>query len=149
FRSGHKALIVMLPGPPRELRPMFRDQVTPLLGKYFPRESEFVCRTLKSTGLGESYVEEKLEVPLEYLTKAGLELGYCARVGEVDVRIVTRGEGAVDLANKAEAEIRERLGSYIFGTGDDSLEKIIVQLLTERKQTVSLAESCTGGYIAN
>ncbi|MDB6025179.1 MAG: CinA-like protein [Verrucomicrobiales bacterium] len=149
FRSGHKALIVMLPGPPRELRPMFRDQVAPLLGKYFPRESEFVCRTLKSTGLGESYVEEKLEVPLEALTKAGLELGYCARVGEVDVRIVTRGPGAVDLANKAEAEIRERLGSYIFGTGDDSLEKIIVQLLTDRKETVSFAESCTGGHIAN
>lgn len=149
LRTNHRVVLVMLPGPPRELRPMFRDQVTPLLHRFFPRSDEFVCRTFKTTGLGESFVEEKLEKPLEPLTQSGLELGYCARVGEVDVRIVTRGQGAVTLADKAERQIRDLLGDYIFGNGEDSLERILVQQLTERKQTLSLAESCTGGYIAN
>jgi nicotinamide-nucleotide amidase len=149
FRPGHKAVIVMLPGPPRELRPMFRDQVAPLLHRFFPRTEEFVCRTFKTTGLGESYVEDKLEKPLEALTNSGLELGYCARVGEVDIRIVTRGQAAIELANKAEAKIRDLMGGYIFADGDASLERTLVELLMKRKQTLALAESCTGGHIAN
>ncbi len=149
FRSGQKAVLVMLPGPPRELRPMFRDQVVPLLAKFFPGRQEFVCRTFRTTGIGESFVEEKLEAPLQEFVNRGLELGYCARVGEVDVRIMTRGVGAVELANCAEVKIRELMGRYIFSNGDLSLEQVIVQLLTERKQTLSLAESCTGGHIAN
>ncbi len=149
FRANHRVVIVMLPGPPRELRPMFRDQVVPLLHRFFPRDEDFVCRTFKTTGLGESFVEEKLEKPLEDLVKAGLELGYCARVGEVDVRIVTRGKEARALADQAEARVRELLGGIIFGTSDQSLEQTIVQMLSERKQTLALAESCTGGHISN
>ncbi|HEX4645883.1 MAG TPA: molybdopterin-binding protein, partial [Verrucomicrobiae bacterium] len=61
FRSGGKTTwLVMLPGPPRELRPMFTDQVLPLVRQKFPLDEAFVCRTLRTTGLGESYVEEKI-----------------------------------------------------------------------------------------
>jgi len=147
--SEKKTWLIMLPGPPRELRPMFLKSVVPLIQREFPLVQKFVCRTLKTTGLGESIVEEKISGALQDFTDAGLELGYCARVGEVDVRIVARGEHADKIISQAEEKIRERLGLIIFGTNDDSLEGIVVRLLTERKKTLALAESCTGGFIAH
>lgn len=150
FRADHKStLLVMLPGPPRELRPMFSNQVIPLLQKFFPQQSQFICRTLKTTGLGESFVEEKISGRLKELTAQKIELGYCARVGEVDVRLVSRGMEAENHVTQAEKIIRDCLDQYIFGIDDDLLEAVVVRLLTERKQTLALAESCTGGYIVN
>jgi nicotinamide-nucleotide amidase len=150
FRDDAKASwLVMLPGPPREMRPMFTNHVLPLLHKHFPLTSEFVCRTLRTAGLGESVVEEKISGELQPLVKAGLELGYCAHYGEVDVRLVARGAHASKVVNEGETIIREKLGSHIFGVQDEQLTSTIVQLLTERKQTLVLAESCTGGYVAN
>jgi nicotinamide-nucleotide amidase len=142
-------LLVMLPGPPRELRPMFTGQVAPLLQKRLPCQSEFVCRTLKTTGLGESRVEEIIAPELKHLTDAGLELGYCARIGEVDVRFVARGCGAQQNVDEAESIARRLIGDKVFGVDDEQLETIVVRLLTERKQMLALAESCTGGAIAN
>lgn len=142
-------LLVMLPGPPRELRPMFLDQVVPILTRRFPLTDGFICRTLKTTGLGESLVEERIDAPLQSLVAAGLELGYCARVGEVDVRFAARGPRARELVMEAEGIARERLGGILFGSDEDSLEAVVVRELTVRKQTVALAESCTGGFIAH
>jgi nicotinamide-nucleotide amidase len=147
--TANPRLLVMLPGPPRELRPMFLEQVVPLLAKYFPLAAPFVCRTLKTTGLGESLVEERIAGPLQALTKAGLELGYCARVGEVDVRFTARGERASQMVDEAERVARGLLGDLIFAVDDDSLEAVIIGLLKEREKTLALAESCTGGGIAN
>jgi nicotinamide-nucleotide amidase len=141
--------IVMLPGPPRELRPMFSDQVVPWLRQTLPVEVEFVCRTLKTTGLGESRVEEIIAPHLKHLTDAGLTLGYCARVGEVDLRFVAQGCRAQQNVNEAEALTRRLIGDHIFGVDDDELEEGVVRLLTKRKQTLALAESCTGGFIAH
>lgn len=146
--GGGQAKLVMLPGPPRELCPMFTNQVVPWLREWFPQPG-FVCRTLRTTGLGESYLEEMVAGPLKPLTDAGLELGYCARVGEVDLRFVARGPQAVTLAAEAEQIVRAKVGDYIFGENDDLLEAVIVKRLTELKRTVALAESCTGGYIGN
>ena len=141
--------IVMLPGPPRELRPMFSDQVVPWLRTTLPVDAEFVCRTLKTTGLGESRVEELIAPHLKHLTDAGLVLGYCARVGEVDVRFVAQGCGAQQNVSEAEALTQRLIGEHIFGVDDDQLEESVVHLLTSRKQTLALAESCTGGFIAH
>ena len=148
FRAA-ATFVVMLPGPPRELRPMFAGQVVPLLKQKFPCETEFVCRTLKTTGLGESRVEEIIAPELKHLTSAGLELGYCARTGEVDVRFVARGCGAQESVAEAESIVRRLIGEHVFGVDEEQFETAVVRLLTERKQTLALAESCTGGYIAN
>jgi nicotinamide-nucleotide amidase len=78
---SHSTLLVMLPGPPRELHPMFLEQVVPLLKRSFPLPETFVCRTLKTTGLGESMVEERIAGPLALLTTSGLELGILRAVG--------------------------------------------------------------------
>jgi nicotinamide-nucleotide amidase len=148
FRAA-ASWLVMLPGPPRELRPMFDEQVLPWFRKQFPDLAEFVCRTLKTSGLGESRVEEIIAPKLRWLVERGLEIGYCARTGEVDVRFVAHGVGARSLAAEAEAMTRGLLGECVFGCDDEQLEQTVVRLMKERKQSLALAESCTGGFIAN
>lgn len=142
-------LLVMLPGPPRELRPMFKQQLMPIIARRFPPPEPFLCRTLKTTGLGESMVEEKIAPHIEPLLKAGVEVGYCARVGEVDVRFVARGTKSAELVAEAERITREALGDIVFGVDDDQLEASVVRALADRKESLALAESCTGGFIAN
>ncbi|MGA2177353.1 MAG: competence/damage-inducible protein A [Verrucomicrobiota bacterium] len=150
FRSAaRRSWLILLPGPPRELRPMFSESVVPLLLREFPPATAYVCRTLKTTGLGESLVEEKIAGPLGKLVGAGLELGYCARIGEVEVRLAARGNQAPALVQQAEEIVREQLGRLIFATDDETLESSLVQSLTGQKQTLALAESCTGGLIAH
>ena len=73
FRADHRtSWLVMLPGPPRELRPMFNEQALPLIKEKLRMENGFVSRTLKTSGLGESVVEEKIAGPLQPLADAGL-----------------------------------------------------------------------------
>jgi nicotinamide-nucleotide amidase len=146
-KEGRASWLVMLPGPPRELRPMFRDSVVPLLQRVLPPPGEFVCRTLRATGIGESVVEQRVGAPLQKLIEAGLELGYCSRPGQVDVRLATRG--AKELVSQAEEIVRDRLGAHIFSAEDEELEAVIIRRLAEREETLALAESCTGGCIAN
>jgi len=150
FRAdGQPSWLVMLPGPPRELRPMFTDTIAPLLQRLLPLAGKFVCRTLRTTGIGESVVQEKIGGPLQRWVEAGLDLGYCARPGQVDVRLAVRGGDAAQRVREAEAVVRELLDPHIYGVEDEGLETVIVRLLTERKATLALAESCTGGGIAN
>jgi len=146
---GARSWLIMLPGPPRELRPMWAEHVVPLLKREFAQPETFVCRTLKTTGIGESRVEEIIARHLDEQLKAGLEIGYCARTGEVDVRFVCRGPNANSCVAAAEKITRRLLRDHVYGVDDEQLETVIVRLLTERKQTLSLAESCTGGFLAN
>ncbi len=139
--------LVMLPGPPRELRPMFDTFVVPLLKREFADEI-FICHTLLTTGIGESRVQEFLEADLQPLVARGLQIGYCARPGAVDVRLVAAGADAEKLASEAGAVVRRILGENIFGFDDDEIETVVVKLLAQRKKTLALAESCTGGLIA-
>lgn len=150
FRSGgRRSWLVMLPGPPRELRPMFSQEVLPWMGREFPLETDFVCRTLKTAGIGESNMEELISAPLQHLTSGGMDLGFCARVGEVDVRFVARGADAAAVVAEAEAITRRLAGDAVFGEQDEVLEGVLVRELTRRGQTLALAESCTGGHIAH
>jgi nicotinamide-nucleotide amidase len=141
--------LIMLPGPPRELHPMFDAAVVPLLQREFPPDAPFVCRTLRTTGLGESAIQEKIQPALAAFVAEGLEVGYCARVGEVDVRLTAQGTGAEKLVGAAEGVVRKIFGGNIFGFDDETIEMVVVRRLTELKMTVALAESCTGGGIAN
>jgi nicotinamide-nucleotide amidase len=141
--------LIMLPGPPRELRPMFDDFVLPILRREFPLEAPFVCHTLRTGGIGESAVQEKIRPALAALVAEGLEVGYCARVGQVDVRLTARGAGAEKIVRAGETVVQKILDANIYGFDDDEIEQIVVRLLTEKKKTLALAESCTGGGIAN
>ena len=134
--------LFLLPGPPRELQPMLRDSVMSILPSIVPSRS-IERRIYKIACVGESIVEEAIGAKV--LAIPGVELGYCARPGEVDVRIV----GAADPVVRADKVIRGELGLSIFSTGDETLEEVLVKLLTRRKETIAVAESCTGGLLAH
>jgi nicotinamide-nucleotide amidase len=135
--------LFLLPGPPRELQPMFRAFVIPILRSMVPDSALIERRLYKIANKGESLVEEAIGDRV--LAIPGVELGYCARPGEVDVRIV----GKAKAIEQADAIIRSKLGPSIFSAADESLEEVIVKLLAQRNQTLAVAESCTGGLLAD
>jgi nicotinamide-nucleotide amidase len=135
--------IFLLPGPPRELEPMFRESVVPILRSITSSGATLDCRTFRITGVGESIVEAAVGEKILALTD--IELGYCARSGEVDVRLL----GSVLVLDEAEALIRNAFPKAIYTTADEQLEEVVIRLLTEKKQTVATAESCTGGYLGH
>ena len=135
--------IFLLPGPPRELQPMFRDHAMSILRSIVKEPPPVERRFYKIAVMGESVIEEKIGKKI--LAIPGVELGYCARPGEVDVRIIG-GRAALDQADQI---ICAELGDVIFTDSDKTLEEVLVKLLTEKKQTLAIAESCTGGLLAN
>ena len=138
FRSsGERSWLVLLPGPPRELRPMFTNSVVPLLLKEFPANAKFVSRTLKTTGLGESLVEERIAGPLKPLVERGLEIGYCGSESEKSKSVWRRGGGGMRRKLVAEGEtiVRGLLRSLIFAVDDGTLEQTVVQTLAEQNKT--------------
>jgi len=150
FRPGGlPSWLIMLPGPPRELRPMFTDAVVPLLKKHLPLAHDFVCKTLRTTGIGESLVQERIARALQPLVETGLDLGYCARPGQTDVRVAAAGANAKQIVAEAETIVRERMGRFLFGIETEEIENVVVRELTQRGQTLASAESCTGGCLAH
>lgn len=140
IRSAH---LFLLPGPSRELQPMFRAFVMPILHSIVPASASIERRLYKIADMGESLVEEVIGERV--LAVPGIELGYCARPGEVEVRIV----GNPKAIEQADAIIRSTLGPSIFSAADEALEEVIVKLLAQRSQTLVVAESCTGGLLAD
>jgi len=135
--------VFVLPGPPRELQPMFQKYAIPVLRSIVGSSALLERRLYRIAGVGESLVEEAIGEKV--LAIPGIELGYCARPGEVELRII----GKAEEIEPADAIITSTLGLSIFSTADETLEEVIVQLLTKHNQTLSTAESCTGGLIAN
>jgi nicotinamide-nucleotide amidase len=135
--------VFVLPGPPRELQPMFEKFVLPILRSIVRVPLSIERRLYRISGAGESLVEEAIGTKV--LAIPGIELGYCARPGEVEVRIIGRA-GAIE---QADAIIQSSLRVSIFSTADETLEEVIAKLLTKRGKTLATAESCTGGLLAN
>ena len=135
--------LFLLPGPPRELHPMFRDSVLPILRGIVPGAAALDRRMFRIAGMGESLVEEAIGA--ELLALPGLELGYCARPGEMDLRLI----GSASVLDEAERIVKAKLGPAIVSNDGGTLEEAVVKLLTARKQTLAIAESCTGGYLAH
>ena len=135
--------VLLLPGPPRELQPMFRTRAMSILRSLVKGPPKFERRFYKIAVMGESIIEEKIGKKI--LAIPAIELGYCARPGEVDVRIIGN-RAALEEADKL---VRAELSDVIFTAGDETLEQVLVALLAKKKQTLAIAESCTGGLLAN
>lgn len=134
--------LFLLPGPPRELMPMFDEFVLPRL-RGLSASAGIECRVYRCVGIGESQVEERIGLRLS--TVPGLEVGYCARPNEVDFRLI----GSKELLDEIEPQVIAELGVKIAAKDERSLEEVVVGLLRERQTTVAVAESCTGGLLAN
>jgi competence/damage-inducible protein CinA-like protein len=135
--------IFVLPGPPRELQPMFRNFAIPILKSIIGSPLPVERRSYSIAGVGESLVEKAIGEKI--LAIPGIELGYCARPGEVEVRVI----GSPNAIQAADAVIRRELGVSVFSDNNEALEAVLVALLKQRKETLATAESCTGGLIAN
>lgn len=145
--EGGGKIAIMLPGPPREMRPMFREQVMPWLAKRSSRILRSHC--VYFFGIGESSLEQQLRAEMECMTNP--TLAPYAKEGEVMLR-VTASASSEDEAEALMAPVirmlRERFGDLIYGVDVDNLQTAAVELLRTHGLKVSVAESCTGGYLA-
>jgi nicotinamide-nucleotide amidase len=139
--------VAVLPGPPRELKDMFEQQLEPYLLKR--QEMALSSRFFRVFGVGESNVETIL-LDLFHSENPTLAL-YCG-AGEVTARLTASGVPGQDLKpllDPVEAEIRKRLGDAVYAEGrDQTMESTVLGLLLERHETIALAESCTGGELS-
>ena len=141
---------VLLPGPPSELYPMVETYVMPYLTGLLPEKQVFHSRVLRFYGIGESALEERLIDLIE--KQDNPTIAPYAKEFEVTLRITARAqavEEAEALILPVEEEIRNRLGQYVYGTGETSLHEVLVEELNRRGETIACAESCTGGAIAS
>ena len=149
FLKKEGKILVMLPGPAREMHPMFEQQVVPRLQKegVFP---EIDCYLqLRTAGIGESSLAEIVDPVLSNID--GLIVGYCAHAGMVDLRLssldsdILSEEKLQQLGNQC----RELLGEDFVCFGDRSLAEVIFRELRSLNKTLAVAESCTGGLLSS
>jgi nicotinamide-nucleotide amidase len=140
-------VVLALPGPKGEFDPMADGAVRRILEAM--GQGVIFSRTLRIVGMGESHVEDLVR---DLMDSENPTVAPYAHTGEVHLRITakvqSREEGIAAL-DPLEAEIRRRIGSNVFGTDDESLETVIIRRLSERSETVALAESMTGGGLAS
>lgn len=135
--------IFLLPGPPRELQPMATTHLLPFLREKTAGDDRPECRIYRIVGMGESLLEAAIGLSLSQ--RGDLEVGYCARPNEVDFRLI----GPRHLLEEVEPLVLAAVGENLLPQEDESLEASVVRLLGERRQTLAIAESCTGGLLAN
>lgn len=141
-------IIIALPGPPRELTPMFEDHVVPFLSQRLARGGVLYFRVVRVTGIPEYAVQELLR---DLESKDRVQIGYIAKPGEVHIRIAAVGRDAAEarkLVAETMEEVRVRVGEYIFAYDEESIEEVAGRLLQAKGYTVAVAESCTGGLVA-
>lgn len=135
--------LFLLPGPPGELRPMFQHEVVPRLAKLADGAAPRGGLDLRFCGVGESDFHDAVDADLAGI--AGLEVGYCARPGEVDLRLI----GGAEATAAARAVVMARFGDDLVSEDGASLEEVVVRELAARGLKLTTAESCTGGLIAH
>lgn len=142
-----KRLVILLPGPPMEMRPLFEKEILPFLAAQGFRAT-WRTKVVRTVGCGESLLEEKIK-------EAGLPEGVffspLAGGGEVLLQLKTGSAdpAAAALLDEAVRRLKEHLGEYIYGEDEETLAKTVAGLFTARGLTLALAESCSGGLLAD
>jgi nicotinamide-nucleotide amidase len=145
FKGAH---FFFLPGVPREMKQQFEDFVLPTLSALDPEKKQFRQKILRCFGAPEATIGQKLEG----VDLAGVDLAYRVSFPEIFLKVSARGLDLQKLEKRiseVEAEIRNRLGDLVYGEGDEPLAEVVGQMLVDRKATLSVAESCTGGLLAS
>ena len=140
-------LLVMLPGPPKELMPMVENQVIPRLITRGLLQIMEPYVQIRTCGVGESSLESKLQPILE--KHSGVDAAYCVHSGVVDVRFSSIQPNGYAMAQDVAEQARVLLGDDFVGYGDFDIAKSIIKYLIENNETISVAESCTGGLISS
>jgi nicotinamide-nucleotide amidase len=140
-------IVIMLPGPPSEMKPMFEETVIP----YLEEKSEYkiVSRFLRIFGIGESAMEDTIKDLIE--NQSNPTIAPYVKEGEVTVRITAKypkGDAAEDIITPVEEEIKKRFGIKVFSSDNKGLHETVAAMLLQSGTTIAIAESCTGGLIS-
>ncbi len=149
FDESGKIVIVM-PGVPKEMQGMMENFVISYLAEK-STGNVIKQRILKTTGIPESYLYEKLKDTVKEVEKF-CKIAFLPSPTGVKIRITVRAENkekADDIIKEVEGKFREKVDRYIYGVDDEELEKVVGKLLTERGLKIAIAESCTGGLICD
>lgn len=140
-------ILIQLPGPPREMKPMMIETVIPYLREF--NDYVIESKVLRIIGVGESSAEEIISDLIENQTNP--TIAPYAKFGETTFRITAKAkskEEAIKMIEPVELELRKRFEENIYGINEDTLEGVVTKLLIEKKMTIATAESCTGGMLA-
>lgn len=137
--------IFLLPGPPHEMHAMFENEVYPRLKALVDIPDDHGLTEVKFSGVGESSFQDELDVRLNSIGGGEIEIGYCARPGELDLRLIGT---AAQRAEARDLAVSTYPGFYINDDGA-SLEETVVRELRKQCKILALAESCSGGRISN
>jgi nicotinamide-nucleotide amidase len=140
-----KALFV-LPGPPREFQSILAEHILPWLKQQMAGIRAPVVRDLRVCGLGESDVVSRLRQ--DKFPESGVDVAFCARPGQVDIRL-TAEAGQQPAVERTMEALRRRIGPFIFAEDLSDMEAVVGRLLSEKKATLATAESCTGGLVGH
>lgn len=144
--ENNKKSIIILPGPPKEMIPMFLDSVKPYLKKL--SHETILSHNVRTFGIGESAMTETVS---DLLESSNPTVAPYAKNGEALLRITAKASSTQDAENLISpvlSEVKKRLGSYIYGIDSLNIEEATVKLLKKKNLTVAFAESCTGGLCA-
>lgn len=144
-REGKKCFV--LPGIPAEMVAMCEGTIFPMLKQ---QELTLLQRTVRTTGIPESMLFERLG-DIKELEKFA-KVAFLPRSAGVDVRLMVKGSNPEECQDRLETALRivhEKAGEYVYGYDDVEMEEVVAQLLRNTKQTVAVAESCTGGLLAH
>ena len=141
-------MIILLPGPPKEMMPMFNNEAKPYLQSL--TDFKLISRTLRFIGIGESSLEEKLIDLID--NQSNPTIAPYAKDGEVTIRITAKSKcekAANKLIDNVENEIKYRAGKYLYGYDETTLEETVAKLLVKNNMTIAVSESCTGGMVSS
>ncbi|CEO07263.1 competence/damage-inducible protein A [Paraclostridium sordellii] len=141
-------MIIVLPGPPKEMIPMFNNE----LKKHLENLTDYklISRTLRFFGIGESELEDKLSDIINNQTNP--TIAPYAKEGEVTLRITAKSytkDDADNLIDEVENKIKTLVGKYLYSYGETTLEETVAKLLVEKNLTMAVSESCTGGMVSS
>ncbi|MFZ1756993.1 MAG: CinA family nicotinamide mononucleotide deamidase-related protein [Caldilineaceae bacterium] len=149
LRHGRGARIIAMPGVPREMKRMMTESVLPYILTLTGGVGVIRRRILRTVGIGESSLDTQLG---DLMNAGNPTVGLAAHLGQADIRIAARAASADEaeaLLDQMEAQVRERVGQYIYSsTQDESVESVTVRLLREAKATIALLETSSAGAIA-
>ena len=143
-------IFISMPGVPFEMKIIFEEEAIPKLKQRFSFPV-IIHRTIQTTSIGESFLAKKIEA-WENELPPHIKLAYLPNVGQVRLRLSGYGNDRHKLNEEMNiiiSKLYEIVGTYIYGEEDDTLQKVVGDILKEKKQTLATAESCTGGYLAH
>ena len=143
FKTGNK-ILVSVPGVPNEMKHLLSDKFIKLI----PTGDAIEHRFIRTAGEGETVIADMIS-DIESGLPDQIKLAYLPSFSRVTLRLTSKTPGNKELIEKYEAQIIDRLGDLVYGTGDISLSQAIGEMLRKRNETIGTGESCTGGYVSH